>query len=43
VLCEGFLLQEISCMTQAELVERVADKLQLTKKQPEAVVNMVLH
>jgi len=30
-------------MTKAELVERVADKLQLTKKQPEAVVNMVLH
>ena len=30
-------------MTKAELVERVADKVQLTKKQTEAVVNMVLH
>jgi len=30
------------CMTKAELVERVADKIQLTKKQTEAVVNILL-
>jgi len=29
-------------MTKAELVERVADKIQLTKKQTEAVVNILL-
>src|SRR6266446_5734207 len=30
------------CMTKAELVEKVADKIQLTKKQTEAVVNIML-
>jgi integration host factor subunit beta len=29
-------------MTKAELVEKVADKIQLTKKQTEAVVNILL-
>jgi len=29
-------------MTKAELVEKVADKIQLTKKQTEAVVNIML-
>ena len=29
-------------MTKAELVEQVADKIQLTKKQTEAVVNILL-
>src|SRR5438132_8229739 len=31
------------CMTKAELVEKVADKIQLTKKQTEAVVNILLN
>jgi integration host factor subunit beta len=30
-------------MTKAELVEKVADKIQLTKKQTEAVVNILLN
>ena len=30
-------------MTKAELVEQVADKIQLTKKQTEAVVNILLN
>lgn len=29
-------------MTKAELVEKVADKIQLTKKQTESVVNILL-
>jgi len=30
-------------MTKAELVEKVADKIQLTKKQTETVVNILLN
>ena len=30
-------------MTKAELVEKVADKIQLTKKQTEIVVNILLN
>jgi integration host factor subunit beta len=30
-------------MTKAELVEKVADKIQLTKKQAETVVNILLN
>jgi integration host factor subunit beta len=30
-------------MTKAELVEKVADKIQLTKKQTETVVNLLLN
>src|SRR5947209_10011346 len=31
------------CMTKAELVEKVSDKIQITKKQTEAVVNILLN
>jgi integration host factor subunit beta len=35
--------RRLKCMTKAELVEKVADKIQLTKKQTEAVVNILLN
>src|SRR3989442_4134411 len=39
----GPFLRRSKCMTKAELVEKVADKIQLTKKQTEAVVNILLN
>ena len=39
----GPFLRRSKCMTKAELVEKVADKIQLTKKQTETVVNILLN
>src|SRR5207253_3857442 len=43
VLCDSPFFRRSQCMTKAELVEKVAVKIQLTKKQAETVVNILLN
>jgi integration host factor subunit beta len=43
MLCDEPPFRRAGGMTKAELVERVAEKVHLTKKQTEAIVNILLN